>query len=84
MGIEEIRTYCLSLPSTNEGIKWDKHLTSMVGTKMYAILSLDQTPTNASFKVSDEDFEKMSNLNGMKPAPYLARNSGSLSTTSIC
>ncbi len=74
MGIEEIREYCLSLPGTTEGMKWGEHLTFMVGNKMYAIFGLDQTPVNASFKVSDEDFEEMSDLPGMKPAPYLARN----------
>ncbi|MEP1094562.1 MAG: MmcQ/YjbR family DNA-binding protein [Cyclobacteriaceae bacterium] len=74
MGIEEIREYCLSLPGTTEGMKWGEHLTFMVGTKMYAIFGLDQTPINASFKVSDEGFEKMSGQPGMKPAPYLARN----------
>ncbi len=74
MGIEEIREYCLTLPGTTEGMKWGEHLTFMVGTKMYAIFGLDQTPINTSFKVSDEDFEEMSDSPGMKPAPYLARN----------
>lgn len=74
MGLEEIREYCLMLPGTTEGMKWGDHLTFMVGTKMYAIFGLDQTPVNASFKVSEEDFEEMSTLPGMKPAPYLAKN----------
>ncbi|MEP5614214.1 MAG: MmcQ/YjbR family DNA-binding protein [Cyclobacteriaceae bacterium] len=74
MGIEEIREYCLLLPGTTEGMKWGEHLTFMVGTKMYAIFGLDQTPINASFKVSEQDFEEMSSWKGMKPAPYLARN----------
>ena len=74
MGIEEIREYCLTLPGTTEGMKWGEHLTFMVGSKMYAIFGLDQTPLTASFNVSDEDFEEMSDSPGMKPAPYLARN----------
>ncbi len=74
MGIEEIRDHCLTLPGTTEGMKWGEHLAFMVGNKMYAIFGLDQTPINASFKVSDDDFEEMSGLPGMKPAPYLARN----------
>lgn len=74
MGIEEIREYCLSLPGTTEGMKWGEHLTFMVGNRMYAIFGLDQTPINASFKVSDKEFEEMSDQPGMKPAPYLARN----------
>lgn len=73
MEIDELRTYCLSLPGTTEGMKWGEHLTFMVGEKMYAIFGLDQIPINASFKVSDEEFEEMSAQPGLKPAPYLAR-----------
>jgi len=73
MEIEEIREFCLSQPGTTEGLKWGEHLTFMVGEKMYAIFGLDQTPINASFKVSDEQFEEMGTRSGMLPAPYLAR-----------
>lgn len=54
-------------------MKWGEHLTFMVGEKMYAIFGLDQSPINASFKVSDEDFEHYAAREGMVPAPYLAR-----------
>jgi len=74
MEIDEIRDFCLSLAGTTEGMKWGEHLTFMVGNKMYAIFGLDQNPINASFKVSDEDFEEMSDKPGMQPAPYLAKN----------
>lgn len=73
MGIEEIREYCLSLPGTTEGMKWGEHLTFMVGTKMFAVFSLDKTPINASFKVRDEEFEPMCERPEMRPAPYFAK-----------
>ncbi|MEQ9402781.1 MAG: MmcQ/YjbR family DNA-binding protein [Cyclobacteriaceae bacterium] len=74
MEIDELREFCLSLPGTTEGMKWGEHLTFMVGTKIYVVFGLDQSPVNASFKVSDEDFDSMSVLPGMKPAPYFAKN----------
>lgn len=74
MEIDEIREYCLSKAGVTEGMKWGEHLTFMVGEKMFAIFGLDQNPINASFKVSDEDFEVMQYSQGMKAAPYLARH----------
>ena len=73
MEIDEIREFCLKLPGTTEGMKWGEHLTFMVGEKMYAIFGLDQTPINASFKVTDEGFEEMCKRPHFDPAPYLAR-----------
>ena len=74
MEMDEIREYCLSLKGTTEGMKWGEHLCFMVGEKIYAVFGLDQTPVNASFKVSDEEFEEMALRVGMKPAPYFAKN----------
>ncbi len=74
MTLEEIRLHCLSFPGTTEGIKWGSILTFMVGGKLFAAFAVENTPLNASFKVSDEDFETMSEREGMKPAPYFAKN----------
>ncbi len=54
-------------------MKWGENLTFMVADKMFVIFGLDQTPITASFKVDDEDFERMQHAVSMKPAPYLAR-----------
>jgi predicted DNA-binding protein (MmcQ/YjbR family) len=72
--IEELRTYCLSLAGTTEDMKWGDHLTFCVGLKMYVIFGLDNTPINTSIKVSEEDFEYYCKIEGIKPAPYLAKN----------
>ena len=74
MEIDRIRDYCLSMPGVTEGMKWGEHLTFMVGGKMFAVFGMDQSPINASFKVSDEDFATMSEREGMKPAPYFAKS----------
>ncbi|MCP4460007.1 MAG: hypothetical protein GY816_18590 [Cytophagales bacterium] len=74
MEIDQLREYCLSMTGTTEGMKWGENLTFMVGGKIFAVFSLDTTPINASFQVSDEDFETMSERERMKPAPYFAKN----------
>ena len=40
---------------------------------MFMITSPDEVPVSASIKVSEEDFEELSEKDGFMPAPYLAR-----------
>jgi len=44
-----------------------------IGGKMFYVVSLNQLPVTASFKVNDEEFDEMCDRDGFKPAPYLAR-----------
>jgi predicted DNA-binding protein (MmcQ/YjbR family) len=73
MNLENIRKICLSFPDVTEDIKWENHLCFLIGEKMFVVLGMDEVPVTASIKVNDEDFEKLSNKKGFKPAPYLAR-----------
>jgi predicted DNA-binding protein (MmcQ/YjbR family) len=73
MNIEDIQTICRKLPGTTEDIKWGSDLVFSIGTKMFCVVGLDQSPTSASFKVSDDEFEEMSQWPGFKPAPYVAK-----------
>ena len=73
MDLETIRTYCLQLPHTTEGIKWGNDLCFMLAEKMYCVTGLTE-PFSCSFKCSDEDFGKLTELPGIIPAPYMARN----------
>lgn len=73
MDTEKLRSFCLSLPGATEGIKWEDHLCFMVGEKMFCITGMTDDAT-VSFKVKDEEFESMSERNGIIPAPYMARN----------
>ncbi len=73
MNIEDIQSICKKLPSVKEDIKWEHDLVFSVGEKMFCVVGLDQSPTTASFKVKDEEFEEMCNLPGFKPAPYVAK-----------
>jgi predicted DNA-binding protein (MmcQ/YjbR family) len=73
MTIEDIQSICRQLPAVTEDIKWEHDLVFSIGGKMFCVVGLDQSPTTASFKVTDEEFEEMSNRKGFKPAPYVAK-----------
>jgi len=72
MDIERIRNFCLSLPFVTEEVKWGHDLCFMIGGKMFCVTGFDK-PLKVSLKVPDEEFEHMSNLPGITPAPYVAR-----------
>lgn len=57
MDIEQLRALALSFPAVTEDIKWGDHLCFNVGDKMFLLTSPDELPINACFKVSEEDFE---------------------------
>jgi predicted DNA-binding protein (MmcQ/YjbR family) len=73
MNIEIIRNICRALPSATEGIKWGNDLCFMIGDKMFCVITLE-SPSRVSLKVKDEEFEELTNLNGIVPAPYVARH----------
>ena len=73
MTTEEIQAICKKLPGVTEDIKWGHDLVFSVGAKMFCVVGLDQSPTTASFKVKDEDFDEMCNRQGFKAAPYVAK-----------
>ena len=61
------------MKSVTEDIKWGHDLVFSIGGKMFCVAGLDQTPTSASFKVKDEEFDEMCNRDGFIPAPYVAK-----------
>ena len=73
MNIEDLQSICKKLPAVTEDIKWGHDLVFSVGGKMFCVAGLDQSPTSASFKVKDEEFDEMSSREGFKPAPYVAK-----------
>jgi len=69
MDIEKLRDFCLSLPSTSEGIKYGDQLCFMVVGKVFCssnIRNLDK----AAFKVGEEEFEALCDRPGIRAAPY--------------
>ena len=72
MNIEILRRICCALPAVTEDIKWGNDLVFSVGDKMFCVASLEP-PFTCSFKVPDDEFEELSNQDGFRPAPYMAR-----------
>ena len=73
MTIEDIQAICSKYRGVTSDIKWEDHLCFNVGGKMFLITAPDLVPCTASIKVADEDFESISEKEGLMPAPYLAR-----------
>ena len=73
MNIDTVRNICKGLPPVTEDIKWGNDLCFMVGKKMFCVILLS-TPVKVSVKVTDEEFDEMTNLQGIIPAPYSARH----------
>ncbi len=73
MNIDDITQICTSLPKVTQDIKWGHDLVFSIGGKMFCVVGLDQVPTSASFKVTEEEFEEISSLPYFKPAPYVAK-----------
>ncbi|MEO8516433.1 MAG: MmcQ/YjbR family DNA-binding protein, partial [Flavobacterium sp.] len=69
----ELQKLCKSLPHVTEDIKWGNDLCFCIGGKMFCVLGLNQSPTSASFKVLEEEFDELSTREGFKPAPYVAK-----------
>ena len=72
MTLDILRSLCTSLPHVTEDIKWGNDLCFSIGGKMFCATSMN-IPLMVSFKVMDEEFDELSNLPGIKPAPYVAR-----------
>ncbi|PYP92204.1 MAG: hypothetical protein DMG65_05030 [Candidatus Angelobacter sp. Gp1-AA117] len=73
--IEWIRKFCLSLPHTTEKIQWGNDLLFQIGDKMYCVLCLEpDVRAKVSFKCTPERFAELVEVEGIIPAPYMARN----------
>ena len=78
MGLERTRAYLLSLPFVEETLQWDVLvywvLDKAVGGKMFAMLPPDMNrPHVVGFAVPPERYNDLLEIEGVRPAPYLAR-----------
>src|SRR5215471_7111602 len=64
--------FCRTLPQATEDVKWGDDLVFSVGGKMFATFDLSD-PRRCSFKATPDDFEVLTALPGIRPAPYAAR-----------
>ena len=70
MTIATLRKHCLSLPGATYDVKWGKDHCYSVGKKMFAVFG----PKTFSFKVDDNRFLELTDLEGIIPAPYMAKH----------
>ena len=75
MNIDAIRKFCMSLPHATEQVQWVRDLVFKVGGKMFCVLNLEPEREEVllSFKATDEEFVTLQEIEGIIPAPYMAR-----------
>ena len=80
MDNERVRSFCLSLPHVAETFAWGHHAVYWVGErdlggKMFALTDLDGSGEGVlTFHCGMERFHELLERDGIRPAPYLARN----------
>lgn len=73
--IDWIRELCLSLPQTTEDIQWESDLLFRVAKKIYCVVPLEpHSAVKLSLKCTPEKFAELIEIEGIIPAPYMARN----------
>jgi predicted DNA-binding protein (MmcQ/YjbR family) len=72
MTLESIRNFATSLPHVTEKVQWGDDLVFKVGGKMFCVAYLG-VPTHLSFRPSDEHRFELLEVEGVIPAPYMAR-----------
>ncbi len=70
--MDEIRRFCLLLPAVTDTVKWD-NLAFVVGEKIFCLVDMEGE-FGVTFKVSEEDFATLTEIDGIDQAPYFARN----------
>jgi predicted DNA-binding protein (MmcQ/YjbR family) len=74
MSVELVREVAMALPHVTEQIQWEDHLLFKVGGKMFAITTLGPEGVRLSVKSTPEKFYELTEIPGVIPAPYMARN----------
>jgi predicted DNA-binding protein (MmcQ/YjbR family) len=75
--IDWVRAFCLSLPYTTENVQWEHDLLFRIAGKIFCVANLEpgMGPTKIAFKCTPEKFAELVEVEGIIPAPYMARNS---------
>lgn len=74
--LDWVRAFCLSLPHATEDVQWEHNLLFRIAGKMFCIANLEPavSPTKICFKCTQEKFAELVEIEGIIPAPYMARN----------
>ena len=72
MTYDEYNAFCRALPATTHVVQWGTAHVWKVGGKVFVIGGWENDAPAFSFKVSDIAFEMLRDVQGLRPAPYLA------------
>jgi predicted DNA-binding protein (MmcQ/YjbR family) len=74
--VDWVRAFCLSLPHATEDVQWEHDLLFRIAGKMFCVANLEPgvSPTKIAFKCTPEKFAELVEIDGIIPAPYMARN----------
>ncbi len=72
MNADRLGQLCLSLPAATVVVQWGDNRVYKIGGKMFAVSGPDAASLY-SFKVDEHRFLELTDLPGVRPAPYLAR-----------
>ena len=74
--LDWVRAFCLSLPNATEDVQWEHDLLFRIAGKMFCVANLEpgMSPTKIAFKCTPEKFAELVEIEGIIPAPYMARN----------
>jgi predicted DNA-binding protein (MmcQ/YjbR family) len=69
---DAIRAWCLKMPGATENLQWGDDLVFKIAGKMFAVMNLE-AGNSLAFKCAPEGFAELIEMEGIIPAPYLAR-----------
>jgi predicted DNA-binding protein (MmcQ/YjbR family) len=74
--LDWVRAFCLSLPHATEDVQWEHDLLFRIAGKMFCVANLEpgMSPAKIAFKCTPEKFAELVEIDGIIPAPYMARN----------
>jgi len=74
--LDWVRAFCLSFPHATEDVQWEHDLLFRIAGKMFCVANLEPgvSPTKIAFKCTPEKFAELVEIDGIIPAPYMARN----------
>lgn len=75
MKLAEVEKHLLSMPHATLVVQWGDSRVFKVGGKMFAVIGFNDEKSTQSlcFKTSEDSFQILKEIPGIKPAPYLAR-----------
>ncbi len=69
---DEMNQFCAALPHATHVVQWGNADVYKIGGKVFAVIGMGNSGCSVSFKATDMAFEILSDIPGVRPAPYLA------------